>query len=132
MPDDTESALQQAIKGLQYMSETDAPFEVIHWPDTSSTLDARKVLELSGHKPKDPVQNMSVEDFFKPLIETRSWHGAAEKADVRKYQELLGVIKTKLSDPQVFRVGNIQIDIFVVGKTPQGDWMGVKTKAVET
>jgi hypothetical protein len=132
MPDDIESALQQATKGLQYMSETDAPFEVVHWTDTSPTLDARKVLELSGHKAKDPVQIMSVEDFFKPLVDPKSWHGTAEKAHVRRYQELLGVIKTKLSDPQVFRAGQIQIDIFVVGKTPQGDWMGVKTRAVET
>jgi hypothetical protein len=132
MPNEIETALQQATKGLLYESETDAPFEVFHWPDKAPSLDAKKVLQLSGHKPKDPVQVLALDDFFKNLTEEQSWQGAEEKADVRKYRNLLGIIKEKLSDPQVFRVGRIQVDIFIVGKTPQGDWMGVKTKAVET
>ena len=132
MPNEIDSALQPVIQNLLYMSETDAPFEIIHWPDGAAGLDAKKVLQLSGHKPKDPVQTISLEDFFKPLTDYQSWFGAAEKATAQKYRKLQDVIQQHLSDPQIFRVGKIQIDIFVVGRSSQGDWAGVKTRAVET
>lgn len=132
MPNEIDSALQPAIQDLLYMSETDAPFEIIHWPEGATGLDAKKVLQLSGHKPKDPVQTISLEDFFKPLTDYQSWFGAAEKATAQKYRKLQNVIQQHLSDPQVFRVGKIQIDIFVMGRSSQGDWAGVKTRAVET
>ena len=132
MPNDIDTALEQAIQGLLYMSETDAPFEIIHWPDEAAGLDAKRVRQLSGHKPKDPVRTTSVDDFFKPLTDYQAWFGAAEKATAQKYRKLQNVIQQHLADPQVFRVGKIQIDIFIVGRSSQGDWAGVKTRAVET
>ena len=32
MSADVVGALREAVKGLLYMSETDAPFEVVQWP----------------------------------------------------------------------------------------------------
>jgi hypothetical protein len=32
----------------------------------------------------------------------------------------------------VFRVGQTQIDILIIGKTKDGQWAGIKTRAVET
>ena len=69
MPDEIDNDLGQAIEGLLYMSETDASFEIVHWPDGAATLDAKQVLKLSRHKAKDPVQTLSVDDFFKPLTD---------------------------------------------------------------
>lgn len=132
MPNKIDTDLEQAIQGLLYMSETDAPFEIIHWPDGTASLDAKQVLRLSGHKPKDPVRITSVDDFFKPLTDYQAWFGAAEKETAQKYRNLHEVIQQNLTDTKVFRVGKIQIDIFIVGKSDQGDWAGVKTRAVET
>ena len=132
MPNEIDAVLQEAIRGLLYQSETDAPFEVFHWPDGATSLDPKTVLKLSGHKPKDPVETLSVGEFFKPLTEEQSWFGATEKAAARKYRQLQEVIQQHLSHRQVFRVGKIKVDIFIVGKSAQGYWAGVKTKAVET
>lgn len=132
MPNDIDIALKEATKGLLYTSETDAPFEIVHWPAEGDSLDAKKVLQLSGHQPNAPVETMSVDEFFKDLTKNQSWFGAEEKAAAKKYQKLQAVIQQQLTDPQVYRVGEIQIDIFIVGRSAQGDWAGVKTKAVET
>jgi len=32
----------------------------------------------------------------------------------------------------VFRVGKVKVDVFVVGKTADGDWAGLRTTSVET
>ena len=67
MPNDFENQLRAAIKGLLYTSETDAPFEIVHWRNGGESLDEKKVLQLSGHKPNDEVETMSIEEFFKDL-----------------------------------------------------------------
>ena len=132
MPSEIDAVLQGAIQGLLHVSETDAAFEVFHWPGGSATLDATTLLQLSGHKPNAPVQTLSLADFFKPLTEFQGWFGPKEKAAANKYGVVQSLIEQHLSNPQVFRVGKINVDIFIVGKTVQGDWAGIKTKAVET
>ena len=131
MPDEIDTDLQQAIQGLRYVSETNAPFEVVHWPN-GTRLDASRVCQLSGHKAGDPVRITNVDEFFTPLTDYQAWFGAMEKAEAQKYCELRDVIRQRLSNPRVFRVGEIEIDIFVIGRSDQGDWAGVKTRAVET
>jgi len=42
------------------------------------------------------------------------------------------VLESNLSDIQVFRVGEINIDIYVVGKIQSRDLAGLATKVVET
>ena len=45
---------------------------------------------------------------------------------------LAKVIEENLSDVRVFKVGEVNIDVYIVGRTKQGDWVGLHTKAVET
>ena len=66
------------------------------------------------------------------LATEQDWHEAAEKAVVLQYRGLLDAIKKKLADAKVFKVGKTKLDVYIVGKTDEGDWAGVKTVAVET
>ena len=70
--------------------------------------------------------------FFADLIQDQDWHGEAERLVVQKYRNLLAVLKQSLSGLTVFRIGEVQIDIYVVGRTPTGEWAGIHTTAVET
>ena len=128
MIEQTLTALREAIKDLLYQSESDEPFEVVDWKNVahfgSETL-------LKGRK--DIVaQVIPLEDFFKDLTEEKKWHGAEEKAAVKRYRKLKETINKHLADVKVFRIGKIEMDIFIVGKTKAGVWAGIKTKAVET
>ena len=131
MPNDIENQLRAAIKGLLYTSETDAPFEIVHWRNGGESMDEKKVLLLSGHKPNDAVETMSIEEFFKDLTTNQSWYGAEEKAAAKKYVQLKSILE-QLKNPQVFKLDSIRIDIYIIGQDAKGDWVGVKTKAVET
>jgi hypothetical protein len=48
MTDSIATQLKQASKGLLFGSETDAPFEVIHWP-AQGELTPVKLLQLTNH-----------------------------------------------------------------------------------
>lgn len=132
MPEVVLTNLREAVKGLLYMSESDEPFEVLHWKDAADVYEPQKMPALSKRKAGTPVMAMSLEEFFQELVEEKSWHGEAEKADVRKYRNLKETIGKHLTRPQVFRVGELEVDIWIVGKSGTGDWFGIRTKAIET
>jgi hypothetical protein len=126
------TALTKASKGLLYPSETDAPFEVFVWHDATGPLTTAKLLALAKQAPASPVAVTTIDDFFAPLVAEADWHGREEKAIVQKFKQLRQAVEAQLADAKVFRIGAIEITIYLVGKTRDGDWAGLKTMAVET
>ena len=123
--------LQQASKGFLFLSETDAPFEVISC-QTQRELTPAKLLQLMNHPPDAPVEVVSVDEFFAHATQEEDWHDEEEREMVQRFQNLVSVLKQNLLQLQVFRVGNTNIDAYIVGVTPSGDWAGLSTKLVET
>ena len=74
----------------------------------------------------------SVDDLFAGATQEEDWHDQGERETVKRFQNLTSVLKQNLLQLQVYRVGNINIDAYIVGVTPSGDWMGLSTKMVET
>lgn len=124
MPSAAEIALQQATKDLLYMSETDEPFKVVRWERSADKLSPQELLALSKNDPAARVEEQSLDEFFEDLTADE-----ADSAD--QYKGLLATIKEHLTDPRVFRIGQVQIGIYILGES-EGAWRGVKTKAVET
>lgn len=127
----TVQALRKASAGLTYMSETDAPWEVFSW-SPAGELSADAVRKLGGHPSAAPVTEQPVGEFFAPLVEEQDWYGDEERAVAGSYRSLLTVIKSRLSDPKVFKVGDRRVTIYVLGGAKDGRLGGLKTTAVET
>ena len=107
------------------MSETDEPFQSFTWKGAEGPLTDKKVLELSKHASDTTIEEMTLDEFLGDYAE-------GEDEDAKKYKNLLKVINEQLSDVRVFKVGQVNIDVYIVGRTNQGDWVGLHTKAVET
>ncbi|MEG4496652.1 nuclease A inhibitor family protein [Microcoleus sp. F10-C6] len=131
MTDSIATQLQQASKGLLFLSESDAPFEVIHWP-AQGELTPPKLLQLTGHPPDAPVELRTVDDFFAIATVEEDWHDQDERETVQRFHNLVSILKQNLSQLQVYRVGSIDIDAYIVGVTDGGEWAGLSTKLVET
>lgn len=129
---DAIAALTKASKGLLYPSETDEPFTTFSWKEAEGELTKEKLLQRARKPAGSPVREVPLRDFFKDLTTAQDWHGEEEKAAVEKYGNLLAVIRQNLSDVKVFKVGATKVSVFIVGKTEEGDWAGLKTTAVET
>ncbi|KPL81591.1 hypothetical protein SE18_21895 [Herpetosiphon geysericola] len=107
------------------MSETDAPF-------TPYTWDATTPFSPEALANGQPIQTISLEQFFKNATSVQDWHGEAEKATVSQFQQLVEVLKAELTDIQVYRLGEINIDAYILGKDSAGKLVGLKTQLVET
>jgi Nuclease A inhibitor-like protein len=138
MPMDSETStlvarLQAATDGLLWMSETDAPFAVIHWQAAQAReLTHQQLLELTHHSPETVVETMDLDAFFAPALQEQDWFGAEEQAISDQYGELVTILQHNLRNLKVYRVGEVAINIYIVGQTEAGAVLGLTTQVVET
>ncbi|MEH2364398.1 nuclease A inhibitor family protein [Nostoc sp.] len=123
--------LRTAADSLLMMSESEYPFEVFLWSGIAPAT-PEKVVQQTNHPQDTPIKMVGVDDFFQVSITPEDWHGEEEKATVNKFQALVQTLKENLSNLQVYRLGNKEIDTYIVGETPVGNLAGLSTKVMET
>ncbi len=129
---DTEllEALREATRGLTFMSESDYPFEVFDWGGTEPTPEFLRGLD--GSDVAAPVEMRTPAKFFRAATSEPDWKGADELAVARRFQKLQRLLEENLSDLKVFRIGEVNLPVYVVGRSADGNWLGVSTRVVET
>jgi hypothetical protein len=119
----------QLSKGLLFMSETDAeldyyelnPEKSKQWPPSTGG----QFLQLIGEDPTAHVEKLAPEKFFRDLRP-----GNEDRED--QVAALQKAMTEELKNLEGFRVGEIQIQIFVLGKNDSGRVVGLQTLSVET
>lgn len=124
-------ALQSAAQGLLFPSETDAPLEPFFWPEPAPVTPSVELVASHAEVEAKAIKTQSLTTFFKPTLAEEEWHNAQEKAEVKRFQALLDVVKQSLEAVKVFRIGKVEIEVYVVGRVSDG-YAGFKTKVVET
>jgi Nuclease A inhibitor-like protein len=132
-PDSLMRQLKEATKGLFYPSETDAVLEPFTWQNVKdATFSIDKLLLATRHKLDTPVDGLELADFFAPVNHIEEWMDDSEKVIAERFQDLQETLENLLSDISVYRVGEVNVDVYVVGRTDDGYYAGVSTKLVET
>jgi hypothetical protein len=115
-------ALAKASKGLLFPSESEAPLEPFLWDD-GGKLTKDRLRELAGAEEGAAVEESSVEDLLKTV----------PSEDRAKFDKLAAAVKQQLSGVKVYKVGDEpEKAVYVVGKTPDAKWAGLKTSVVES
>lgn len=123
--------IRKASEGLYYISETDA--EVLPYTGTKAeAVTKENILRQTGKEIDAPVEERDLAKFFVRLTEIRDWFGDEEKQTAARFAELKKLLEENLKDPKVFKVGRIEIEVYVVGLDEEGNLTGIQTKAVET
>ena len=107
--------LKRATAGLLVMSESDYPFEVIRW-DGSTEINPEFLRSLTNEPAESQVEETSVEQFLAS----------------GQFEHLERFLRTHLTDLKVYKVGAINIPVYIVGKSPEGSWLGLSTRVVQT
>jgi hypothetical protein len=129
--DRLEQELKEATRGLTLMSESDYPVEVVRW-DKSTEVTPAFLRGLAGEDQKAQVETATVEAFFRVAMSEPEWKGKAEIETARRYQKLVKLLEEGLSDLTVYRVGSINIQVYIIGRSASGCRLGVATRVVET
>src|SRR3989304_7390241 len=111
--------LTQASQGLLMPSESEYPFEVFTWKDMVE-LTPEKILELTHYPPPTSIEEVELDYFFRNVAGEKDWHDELQKENVAKFQNLVQVIKDNLAEIRVYRIGTIEVNVYIVGKTNDG------------
>jgi len=121
--------LAQTSQGLLMPSESEYPFEIFTWKNVELTPE--KILELTNYPPATLIEEVELDYFFRNVATEKDWHDKIQKENVAKFQNLVQVIKDNLAEFRVYRIGTIDVNVYIVGKTNDGV-AGLATKVIET
>ena len=127
---DLNQQIAETVAGLTYLSETDAEIAVFVGLK-ADTITAENLLTQIGNA-DHKVEEKDFDEFFEPLIKTQNWFGEDERKMTEKFVVLKDLLQQNLINKKVFRIGKIDIDIYVVGLDKDNILRGIQTKAVET
>ncbi len=116
-------ALKQAAEGLP--GSAGARWEVFEWPGTGGLPNPDWVRRRGHHRASAPAAEQALDEFLAPL------EGDADASRAAGYRALATVVRDQLSDAIAVRVGSGKVTLYVVGRTPDGAWAGVRTTAVD-
>jgi hypothetical protein len=122
--------LALAVTDLVWPSESDYPFEVIDWQIES--IDPVILLKQIDRPEDTLVEVVELETFFANATQEQDWYDESELETVKRYRYLLEILRTNLQEVAVYRVGEIEIEVYILGKTSSNAIAGLKTKMIET
>lgn len=128
-----KAQLATAAQGLDYMSESDYPFDVVAFPGAGTKKPTgADLLKALGLPSDTPVESRTMNDFFNPLTDPEDTSDDFMMKQAPMYADLRATLEDNLTDLQVFRTGSIQIGVYIVGRNASGDLVGVHTTSIET
>ncbi|WP_055073865.1 nuclease A inhibitor family protein [Pseudanabaena sp. 'Roaring Creek'] len=120
--------LSTLAKGLQFPSESEFPLEPFLWEST--TLLPANILHRANKPAIAPIEAIALQEFFAPVTDEREWYDDDERAIAQRFRDLEMEISA-LENVQVFKVGQVEIDVYIVGAIDL-DLVGLKTTVIET
>ncbi|MBS2031190.1 MAG: hypothetical protein JST54_25035 [Deltaproteobacteria bacterium] len=128
------ATLNSAVKGMDLLSEGDFGWDAVLLSGAGTSKptadDFSKALGLPAGT---PVEVDDADDWF--ANRTGIDPGADDdfsKQQSAQYASVKALLSQNLTDIQVFRTGTIDVGTYIVGRTPNGDLVGIHSTAVET
>jgi hypothetical protein len=120
--------LTELADGLLFPSESDFLLEPFTWKST--TITPETILLRSQKTAGTAIQAITLQDFFAPVVTDEDWFEDEDREIAQRFRDLQAAIAT-LENVQVFRLGKIEIDVYIVGAIGP-DVVGLKTTVIET
>ena len=144
--------LEKAASGLFNISEQDSPYEFFTLRQRNLRKDSDRLTTLefiSGiglpeeliNELRIPVDQLIEErpfDNFFPTIDDLAGYYGTDTGDPKviseskRYRKLEALLKKRLHDVKVFRVGKVEIRCYIAGFAKHGNIAGLVTTAIET
>lgn len=123
-------ALRRLTEGLLFISESEASLHVVQLPAAADLLAAIR----AAHAPADqPLREQPLEEIFFERVAPSEGSGEIDIRQAPAYAALLAWLRTQLRDARAVRVGaGAPQELYLIGRAPDGSWLGVRTTTVDT
>ena len=128
-----ELSLSDLLTDLFYPGESDEPVDYVDYTvDFEPPMTVSQVKDLLLISPEIYVEEIPEDGFWEPVVTDQAWYDEDEKIRTARFIELQKTVQAILSDCQVFRVGENEVDLYLLGRKADGCWAGLKTLVVDT
>jgi hypothetical protein len=123
-------AIERACRQLVYVSEIDSEIEPFRGPKVSGTdpEEFRQAADIDGAE----IEQGDLPEFTERLTQTRDWHSIRDAQNAKGFEKLFRVLKKELTNIRLYRVGQTNVQIYIVGTDKKGRMRGIRMSAVET
>ena len=123
--------LRHLTQGLYFVSESDAPLEVVHYNAPAGELADDELLKVLGEPADAPMEKVGLTTFLRHHTADDGVLGDAALAN--RYKALQMFMVQELDGTQVYRVGQgPQVRAYALGRAASGQLVGFKTVLTET
>jgi hypothetical protein len=123
--------LAAAVAGMTYMSESDYPLTPMTFAGQGAPTVA-KLRALTNTPAAAVVEERAFSSVMSNLTTVWDPDDAYSVEYAGKWAALRDVLQLQLTNLTVIRIGEISIDVYIVGESACGDLVGVKTTSIET
>ncbi|QJW90105.1 nuclease [Spirosoma taeanense] len=128
-----EQAAAPLLADLLYPSESDEPVEfVLCYLNQPEPLTVSQIKDWLMLPPSVYVEEVPETTFWEPVVTGQDWFGDEEKKRLAQFQQLNQLVEQKLTGRQVFRVGETEVKVYLLGQQSSSGRAGLKTTLVET
>ncbi len=128
-----QAHLENLTEDLLYMSESDYPFDFVSFDGSGDKAPSLEGLLERLDLPDDTVTDQeTVDQFFHWLTRDEAGMTEEERAEAQRYRDLRQALEANLDDLAIFRIGEIEIRVYLIGRDACGRWSGLATTSVET
>jgi len=123
--------LELSCKDLQWYSEAEYPLRVLYWRDLDNFTPSY-LLERHNYPEDTKIAIKELNTFFSSVTKQEPWHNQAEQLEVQRYRQLKDLLDEHLTELKVYLLGEVEIDVYILGKTLSQAIAGIETKIVRT
>ncbi|MFT6205514.1 MAG: hypothetical protein ACI9V1_003367 [Spirosomataceae bacterium] len=128
-----KNILPELLMDLYYPSESDEPIEVFSLEESRDLpIIANDFKTLLKREEGSTIEPLDIEQFWNSVTEINDWYGEEQIAKTKQFEKLKNTLFEHLGNVQGFRVGEVEIDVYLFGSNSDGAIEGIKTMLVET
>lgn len=121
------------LAGLFYPSESDEPIEAVTcYLSQPDPLSVSQIKDWQMLPPAIYVDELPEAEFWEPVITDEEWYTDEERQRTSQFTQLKTKVEAELTVRQVFRIGETERDVYMLGRQANGERAGFKTKIVQT
>jgi hypothetical protein len=128
-----EAILNPLLTDLLYPSESDEPVTFVTcYLAQEAPLTEVQLKEWQMIPPSTYVEERPVADFWEPVLTQEDWYDDEETKRTTTFQQLKTALDAHLTGQQLFRQGNTEITVYLLGRLADGTRAGLQTMVVES
>lgn len=131
----TLDSLTRAESGdrIQVITEINSDVRPVSLPDgAGGNFTKADFLRLLDKPVETPIEEFSAAGFFDGMVEKRDWQTDQQRFSAARFTSIREYFDVNLTGVRMFKVGEIEKTVFIVGSDRSGNLVGIYFFTVET